>query len=475
MATERQDAANGRTDLFSGTQEQSPANYDTYNAGSPWQYSVDRTTHDYDTYLAQGGRDQRSYMYGRDPNAANAAVGLAQQTGAQGQALGQQAVNFGQGVNQVGYEMLGTRTNDAINAYGRAAQQGEFGMQNQTLGQLGGLEATQGPSAAQAQLDAGTNQAMGSQLALARSGRGFGGNAAAMGQAQGNMAGIQANQANAAASLRAQEDAAWRARQASNLGQVAGMQGQQSQANLGAAVQSRGQNDAAAMGLLGMGQDAYFQGANAGMQGYGMGMQGVNSNLAGQGLGNQIRGQEMQGGQAQEDNALRYYAAKNNLSLGQQQQKQQETAGWIGAGAAGLGLLLSDMRAKKDIVRSDEPAISFARGTSPNVRSPDTEALDAVAAAPGYGYKYTDPSAPGARGGNNYGPMAQDLAATPAGSTAVVKGKDGQLGIDPARLQVLDHSAISAQQRQLDQVMAELAAFKSQPSAQYPIARQVPY
>lgn len=415
-----------------------------------------------------------NYQYGGDPYNPNSIVGDATRgafsTGAAAANLGRDATGFGTSAAAQGSQLLDQRSAQAQLFNDRAVQQGDFGAQNQSLGQLGGLEATQGPSAAQAQLQAGTNQALASQIALARSGRGLGGNAGAMGLAQGNAAGIQANQATSAAQLRAQEDAAWRQRQAANLTNVAGMQGQQSQANLGAAVQGRGQNDAMYQGLLGMGQDAWQSGTAAGLQGYGLGMQGYGASLDAQRLATDIRGQEMAGNQAYEDAKLRSWAAEQGYELQQQQMSDQKDAATIAAGSslASAYATRSDIRSKKDIVRSDEPAISFARGTMPDVRSPDTEALDAVAASPGSSYQYIDPGAEGAKPGTQYGPMAQDLASTPAGRTAVTKMPDGQLGIDKDRLQLLDHSAVAAQQRQLDQIMAELQAFKSQPGAQYP-------
>lgn len=277
-----------------------------------------------------------NYQYGGNPGAADVAVQQAFNTSGQASRYGDEAINLGGYAYGTGSDLLGERTNDAVRFDQRAVQQGDFGAQNQTLGQLGGLEVAQGPSAAQSQLDMGTNQAMAGQLALARSGRGIGGNAAAMGQAQGNMAGIQANQANQAAMLRASEDAAWRQRQAGNLSNVAGMQGQQSNANLSAAVAGRSQNDAAAMGLLGMGQDAYFQGAGLGMEGYGLGMQGAQTSLAGQGLANDIRGQQMQGWQAGDDALLREWAAINGYDLAQKQAQDQKTAAYV-SGVSSLG------------------------------------------------------------------------------------------------------------------------------------------
>ncbi len=286
------------------------------------------------------GYDERNYMYGRDPGAADAAVNKAYGSGENAKVFGNQIIGAGQTAGAVGVNML-NRGNEAASAFNnRGAIQGDFGAQNQSLGQLGGLEAQEGPSAAQAQLQSGTNQALNSQLALARSGRGFGGNAAAMGQAQGNVADIQANAANQAAMLRAQENANWRGRQASNLGQVAGMQGQQAQSNLSAGLQSRGQNDAMFANQTAMGQDAYFQGQGVQMGAFGMGQHALDQDLASQGLADQIRGKEMQGGQTQEDQILRAWAAKNGFNLGSQQAQDQKNAGYLQAGATALGAML---------------------------------------------------------------------------------------------------------------------------------------
>ncbi len=267
--------------------------------------------------------DPRSYMYGRSATGADDAVKQAQDTSNAAYGTGSNILT-----NDLGY---------AQDARNRAAPTGDFANQNGALGQsinygnqsvgqalqsagygqqLANLENTQGPSAAQAQLGMGTNQALASQLALARSGRGFGGGAAAMGLAQSNAAGIQANQANQSAILRAQEDAAYRTRQATNYGNAAGISqgaassmqgaagvlqgagnqfGQQSQANLNAYLQNQAQSDQTALGYSGQGATAYGQ--------------GVAGNFAGQGLQNQIRGAEMAGGAGEEDRALRAWAA----------------------------------------------------------------------------------------------------------------------------------------------------------------------
>jgi len=419
-----------------------------------------------------GGHNPRNNIYGRDPAAADAAVAKAYGTG-------DAAADFG---NRSSTAMFGAAQQYA----NRTAQQGDFAQQNGALGtaqglggRLAGLEAQQGPSAAQAQLMQGTNQAISGQLAMARSGRGFGGNAASAGLAQGNLSGILANQANASGALRAQEDAAWRGRQASNLGNAgnlelgAGQQyGQQSQANLDAFYKNQGQNDSQALAFSGLASNNYFAGANTALQG--------------QALGNDIRNSELQAGQTNEDAMLRQWAAENNLSLGQQARQDAKDAGYLSAGASALpmvgGLISkgldnaaaseddesSDIRAKKDITRSDDPGLDFARAVGPELRQPDTEALDAVANAPGYSYRYRNPSAQGSAPGDQYGPMAQDLASTPAGRTAVKEGPDGKLAVDTGRLTLVNTSAISAQQRQMDELERQIAAFSAQPGASYP-------
>jgi hypothetical protein len=503
-------------------------------------------------------QDMTAYTYGRDPNAANAAVDKAFYTGDTATRVGQLGMNQGTETAQGGQGLLAQRSDDAARYERRNITQGDFRAQNATLGQLGGLEAAQGPSAAQAQLQAGTNQAMDSQIALARSGRGFGGNAAAAGLAQQNMAGIQANQANSAAMLRAQEDAAWRGRQASNLGNVAGMQGQQASTNLQAWLAGQSQNDAMAGQMLGLGQDAYFTGQQAQQQGYNVGLAGVTGSLQGQQVANQIRGQEMTGSMAQQDARDRMWAAARGYDLQAEAARTQQDSAIINGASQGAVAYLSrpkappqpdtassDIRAKTNIVPSRRAGSDFARGLDldfdgtlyrpqgeesshpidkasaelsawaerngvnggqgpdsthahrptademaarapmraaatpmqqrylgggavsganrPELKAPDTDALDAasldtVRNSPASFYDYKDPGAPGADAGRHYGPMAQDLAKTPAGASAVVKQPDGSLGVDTGRLALVHNGAIAEQQKQLDSLSAQLDA-----------------
>jgi len=310
------------------------------------------------------------YEFGQQIAGAGAnALQTGQQlgTGAQqtGQQLGGQAQDMGQrlggDVAAFGAQQAGTLggmgqqfLGEGAQAGGRQAANLDFGAVNRDLGQanpnfrssdqalnragalgsqLTGLESTEGPSAAQAQLQAGLNQSQASNLAMARSGRGFGGSAAAQFGAQAQNAAAGQNAVNQSAALRAQETAAWRARQAQNLGAAAGIQtnigGQQTgqealaaqtalgragigmnQQQLGAqtALQQQQQNDAMTQGLYGLGVNAQQAGGQLGLQGLmggaGIAQQGMGQNIAAQqtGIGQNIGAQQT--GQQQNIGAL---------------------------------------------------------------------------------------------------------------------------------------------------------------------------
>lgn len=503
-------------------------NFYTQDVGSTWEKTSrgDDPTHASRPggYYRQGN-DPRNYQYGRDPGAADEAAERAWGTGTR--------------ANQVGSNIYATGQQNAQEAANRQALEADWLRQNQALGKanvygsyLAGLEATEGPSAAQAQLQQGTNAALANQMSAARSGRGFGGGAASAGLAQQGLAQTQANQTNQAAALRAQENAAWRQRQAGNLGQAANIQqglgaqfGRQQEFDVQGGYQNRSINDQAALNWAQQGSDAYFKGAQ--------------TDLAGQGVATGIRGQEMEGGLNFEDNILRYWAAENGKELAGQQRSDQKQSAWLNAGATAGGAVLdylnptrSDVRSKTRIVPDDTAGIAFARefpgdeaprrgealtegersrvrrslddfggdsvfdgtlyrprggealtpgersrvrmsledmptgeprtvttgGAAVEVKQPDFEALDAARNAPGSYYDYKDPSAPGADGARHYGPMAQDLAKTPAGATTVTKMPDGKLGVDTGRLSLVNTAAVSAQQKQIESMAAQLEA-----------------
>jgi hypothetical protein len=404
-------------------------------------------------------------------------------------------------------------------------------------GQVGALnkfaQTPQGPSAAQAQLQAGADMASRQQLGMARTQQGGGG--AALRNAAFNTAGIQGAAANNSAILSAQESQAHRAQQLQALGaaqqgagQVAGYTGQLrgadqgfaqvqagqanydagavnqfnqqqqqmqfgvGQANLGAAVTSRGQNDAASLGFHGQSNqyEALRNQLASGQQAAGTNYEGAV--LQGKGLG----------------------SSNHNAA---QQQSNAETGMMLGAmsGAAGAyaqmnggGNPTSDIRAKEDIkpvsvldrytadrgeaarqnVREQVQSAQASRmgadsdlgefgglrsrvglGAAGDARQARMHELLALGAndrygaaqegqkpstwgtgniipdmrpAQGYEYAYKDPERHGE--GRYVGPMAQDLEHLPG---VVEKGPDGLESINAPRLTLANTAALSEQQR----------------------------
>jgi hypothetical protein len=206
---------------------------------------------------------------------------------------------------------IGGAANANLSASGQAAS--DIGANANAV--LSGLEATEGPSAAQATLDQATSQGMNNALTLARSGRGVGGSAAAAAAAAGRMPGMAASAATASAQLRANENALWRARQAQNVsagGQLA-LEGQKANASAlsagaNAALSGSGQNISA----IGAGGQAVMQGQglniDATKAGGQQALEGINSSIGAKTAGGQAAlagtSQGMQGAQAGGDLAL---------------------------------------------------------------------------------------------------------------------------------------------------------------------------
>lgn len=203
---------------------------------------------------------------------SNALQGIAGQSAAGGQAGAQELAKLASTVQGAGLDMYGR----AAPTYTPEEQRAMLLNASGYADQLAALEAMQGPSAAQAQLNLATNQSMQNNLALARSGSGFGESAQAMSQAinQNALAGQDA--ANQSAILTAQENADWRTRQGANLGQAASLglgagqqYGEQAQfqANLQQAQQNA--NSSAYLQALGLAGDQQAAAANTYLQGLG--------------------------------------------------------------------------------------------------------------------------------------------------------------------------------------------------------------
>lgn len=192
---------------------------------------------------------------------------------------------------------------DATNAANMAAQQGlaaqqrgtpgaQYGAANNTLAgagataqDQGGLynrllafaDQEQGPSAAQAQLQSATDDAMAANLALAGSGRGMGDSAEAMRRAQFANAGAVSDAATSSAMLRAEEEQAHRQNILQAYGQGSDVLSQQGSLQLGTADQQAGMaefatdaelrsrelNDQTGLGYMGLGLEARQMGTEA--------------------------------------------------------------------------------------------------------------------------------------------------------------------------------------------------------------------
>jgi hypothetical protein len=356
---------------------------------------------------------------------------------------------------------------------GRAEQLGALNRAESTNEALSAFaQQAEGPSAAQAQLRAGTDAAMRQQAALARSQPGGGGQA--LRGAAFNAAGLSAQASNSAAALRAQETEAYNQRklsaldaaQAGALG-VTGAAGDYrtsgqgfaetqartaqeegrigvdvSKANLGAIGDQSQRNDAYALGLLG---------------------------YAGQSQ-DQIAG--LAGGQTQTQ--IAGDAARTGAVVNQQQLDRQDTATGLNAVSGGLTAYQSmtansggrggsspgggyTSTGNKDPWASSDERLKEIEGREEALSA----ALDTVGNAPGYSYKYKDPGAPGAKPGRMMGPMAQDLERGPLGDTVVEDTPEGKM-VNTSRLEMVNSSAITELNRKMEALEAALGRSAAQ-------------
>ncbi len=357
-----------------GDQAQATANSYAQAAG---QYGVNASQY--------GGKGyDAGQVAGGIGNAANA---NAQRNAAQLAAAGGAGGAIG---SQYGGQLAATGANAL--AQGQAGQGmagGSYGAMSGAADRLAGLENAQGPSAAQAQLQSATNKAQASNLALARSGSGFGGSASRSSQALRQNAAMGQEAANQSAILKAGEDAAWRQRQAGNLGAAGGLYGNagqlglqsgqlglaanaQNQQGLGMAGQMslagnaqnlQGLQASGQAGLAGAqtglaGQQAAMQGAQVGIQGQQAGMQGAQAggNLMAQGYGLGFAGDQQAGQaiaqdqaakQAYENMLTQQMGIQSGVSVANAQSSNAFTGGLISAGAgAGAMMAMSDERQK---------------------------------------------------------------------------------------------------------------------------------
>lgn len=249
-------------------------------------YKVLGATQNYENQLGQyGDQSQQGAL-------AAQSIGTAGQQAAQtaGAEMGTQGGQFiRQGTAAAGQDIADVNlkaSQDALRASSGYANQ------------LAGIGAQPGPSAAQAQLQSALNQSNAQNLAMARSGRGWGGSASAQSQALAANAAAGQQAANSSAMLRAQEEQQRLAMLSGNVGQAAQLQqagaqtalGQQqarAQVNLQEAQLQAQQQQA----LYGLGLQAQQQGAELGLQGANLALQGNQAYQAGVGQAGQLTGQ----------------------------------------------------------------------------------------------------------------------------------------------------------------------------------------
>ncbi len=328
------------------------------------------------------GPNQDNYALGGDPNYNAQFQQNQQQVAGQGQNLSQNAMGVGaQGQGLMSAGNAASNRGGPVTQYDPrvSALQNQNAAGGQSQYQLADQLQTlagqpQGPSAAQAQLNMGTDQALNSQMAMARSGSGFGESSGAMQQAQQNAAGIQSNAANQAGMLRANEDQAFKARQLQALGMSGEQLGQARGADLALSGQqigqgqfgtqtdlaARAQNDSAQQNLI-----------NSGLQAQNMGLSGQAAGISAQNQSNQLALEaaraEQQGGQAYEQNVTDIYGMDQAAHDRARELNQQKSNDWVQGITGGVSALtslasLSDRRSKKNVETEDLSRVYRALG-----------------------------------------------------------------------------------------------------------------
>lgn len=164
----------------------------------------------YSGLASAAARQQRAYAEQSQFDARNAF------------AVGQGETNNLRGVETAGWDALAA-------AKDRPQVDSRLGDSYAAL--MGYANQAEGPSAAQAQLQAATGRNIADQFAMANSGRNAGQQAQAARQAAFAAADLNANAARDASMLRAQEAATWRNQQLAALGQASGVAGNIESAN----------------------------------------------------------------------------------------------------------------------------------------------------------------------------------------------------------------------------------------------------
>lgn len=320
--------------------------------------------------------------FGGTPQAAGGITNYYQQQGRMANTA--QAAQIG----NTGTNAINAQMGQAGQAYGAAQGQNQQMMNNQydAMSKLQQAASGYGPSAAQAQLQQGTEAAMNSNMAMANSTRGQAGMASAQKNALGQN-GMQGQQAaNQSAQLRAQEMQQAQSQYAS----------QSTQAQNNMAAQQQGY---AALGM---------QGANA-LQGNAQAQAQLQQSQNQLGQQSQL-GYEQLGFNAQNANMQAQMNNQNNAYQMNMSNAKNASSGIGGIlGAVGGAMMLSDERSKMNIKDGGHGIDTALQAMHPHQ----------------YEYK----QGMGQAGGQHTGIMAQELASTDAGSALVGAYPGGGMGV----------------------------------------------
>jgi len=388
-----------------GQGRQAPAAAQTYAATTPYLQGV--TTAQGNVGTAAQGVGGAADQLGRQGNVSNAIAGSLYQ---QGQRLGE-----GQG-------LVGRAGNGLL-----------------ALGQM-----PAGPSAAELAMRAQGQQAVQQQAALAAGARG-GNSALALQNAAANSASIGGNLAGQVGIQRAQEDMANRQFSANALSGAASIFGNQNQQALGA-------TQAAGAGVSQAGQLFGAQGQTYGAQG----QLGLGQGQLGLGAANVLTNQ----GTAAANLYLQNQGQNDAYQLGMQNQGNQLV---LGQGSLSAGMDAANMQAQAAAEANDAAlrgqvigAVGAAaapksdKRAKKNIKPAGDEIDELFRNAPGYSYEYIEPDSPGAKPGQNFGPMAQDLEKTRAGASVVGTDANGEKRVDTGRLSLMTTSEVGKQRAQID-------------------------
>lgn len=242
----------------------------------------------------------------------------------------------------------------------------------------------QGPSAAQAQLQAGLDAANRQQMSMAASARGGGlARSAAMRGAMANAGDQGLAAAQQAAILRAQE-------------QQAGMQGF---AGLGSAMRGMDMTQQGMDAEQALGKSRLDLDARTGNDNVVLGLEGLKNQYWNQGEGHKLGWGNID--VAKEQNKI----AKNKMGMDQDNKVSGAVMSGVGTALSMLPLLFSDEKLKKDIEPADKDVDQFLDGLRPSK------------------YRYKSE----AHGkGEHVSVMAQELEKSPIGKRMVVETKEGK-------------------------------------------------